>query len=59
MTELTERQTKILKAIIEEYMEAASPVGSSALEKKYELGICPATIRNEMVRLTENGYLKN
>ena len=38
-------------------METAEPVGSETLEKKYELGISPATIRNEMVKLTESGYL--
>lgn len=58
MTELTERQTKILKSVVEEYMEKGEPVGSEALERKYELGVSPATIRNEMVKLTEAGYLK-
>jgi len=58
MAELTERQTRILKTIIEEYMETAEPVGSQTIEKKYELGVSPATIRNEMVRLTKAGYLK-
>lgn len=58
MQELTERQIKILKAIIEEFIETAEPVGSETLEKKYNLGVSPATIRNEMVRLTEAGFLK-
>jgi len=58
MSELTERQTKILKLAIEEYIESAEPVGSQALEKKYELGISPATVRNEMAALTEQGFLK-
>ena len=58
MAELTERQTRVLKAIIEEYMETAEPIGSEALEKKYELGVSPATVRNEMVKLTNAGYLK-
>jgi len=58
MEGLTERQIKILKAIVEEYMETAEPVGSEGLEKKYELGVSPATIRNEMVKLTEAGYLR-
>ncbi len=58
MEELTERQTKILKAIIGEYIEAAEPIGSEVLERKYELGVSPATIRNEMVALTKSGYLK-
>lgn len=58
MTEITDRQIRILKAILEEYMETAEPVGSQRLEKKYELGVSPATIRNEMAMLTESGYLK-
>lgn len=59
MFDLTERQTQILKAIIEEYIETAEPVGSETIEKKYpKLGISPATIRNEMAKLTEAGYLK-
>lgn len=58
MPNITSRQIQILKAIIEEFMETADPVGSETLEKKYGLGISPATIRNEMVKLTENGYLK-
>ena len=49
---LSERQIQILKAIIEEYIATAEPVGSETLDKKYNLGISPATIRNEMVRLT-------
>jgi len=56
--ELTDRQIKILKAIIEEYIESGEPVGSEVLEKKYELGVSPATIRNEMSKLVEAGFLK-
>ena len=55
---LTARQTQILKAIIDEYIETAEPVGSQALDKKFNLGISPATIRNEMVDLTTLGYLR-
>lgn len=59
MAELTARQTKLLKAIIEEYIESAEPIGSETIEKKYpNLGISPATIRNEMVKLTSAGFLK-
>lgn len=58
MFELTDRQIQILKAIIEEYIETAEPVGSETLDKKYSLGVSPATIRNEMVRLTDNKFLK-
>lgn len=55
---LTVRQTQILKAIIDEYINTAEPVGSESLEKKYNLGVSPATIRNEMVTLTKTGYLR-
>jgi heat-inducible transcriptional repressor len=50
---LTARQVTILKAIIEEYIATAEAVGSETLDKKYNLGVSPATIRNEMVRLTD------
>lgn len=56
-TNLSDRQVQILKAIIEEYIATAEPVGSETLEKKHNLGVSPATIRNEMVRLTDTGYL--
>jgi len=55
---LTARQAQILKALIDEYLETAAPVGSIALEKKYNLGISPATIRNEMMALARMGYLR-
>jgi len=55
---LTARQTQILKAIIDEYIETALPVGSISLEKKHNLGVSPATIRNEMFDLTKKGYLR-
>src|SRR5438034_871049 len=58
MHELTKRQVQILKSLIEEYIETAEPVGSETLEKKHNLSASPATIRNEMVRLSELGYLK-
>lgn len=55
---LSERQLQILKAVIEEYITTAEPVGSETLDKKYSLGVSPATIRNEMVRLTDMKLLK-
>ncbi len=58
MTELTQRQIKILKDIVEEFIETAAPVGSETLEKKYSLGVSSATIRNEMASLTQLGFLK-
>lgn len=58
MIDLSERQRQLLKAIIEIYVKTGEPVGSETLEKNYTLGVSPATIRNEMVRLTEMGLLK-
>jgi heat-inducible transcriptional repressor len=54
---LTERQVKILRAMVQEYCETAEAVGSDTLDKKYQIGFSPATIRNEMNRLDEKGYL--
>ncbi len=58
MTNLSDRQTKVLKALVEEYINTAEPVSSELLEKKYNLGVSPATIRNELSDLTQQGYLK-
>lgn len=58
MNELTQRQVQILKSIVEEFIDSGQPVGSETLEKKHGLEASPATIRNEMVRLTNLGYLK-
>ncbi len=58
MADLTQRQIKILKCITEEFIETATPVGSETLEKKFNLGISSATIRNEMASLTQMGFLK-
>lgn len=55
---LTGRKKKILEAIIEDYIATAEPVGSRTLAKNYNLGISPATIRNEMADLEEMGYLE-
>lgn len=56
-TMLTERQGKILNGIVQEYIRQAQPVSSQLLEKKHKLGISPATVRNEMQKLTEEGFL--
>lgn len=54
---LNERKTKILKAIINDYIITAEPVGSRTIAKKYNLGISSATIRNEMSDLEDMGYI--
>lgn len=57
MEDLTQRQVDVLKVIINEFTETGDAVGSEILEKKYKLGVSPATIRNEMVELAKKGYL--
>ena len=58
MINLSARQIQILRAIIEEFIETAQPVGSDTIDKKFQIGVSPATIRNEMVELTQKGYLQ-
>lgn len=58
MVDLTGRQIQILRAIVEKYMETAEPVGSDTIDKKFNFGVSPATIRNEMVYLSRQGYLR-
>ena len=58
MNLLTERQKLILALIIHAYTETAQPVGSKALIDRYKLDTSSATIRNDMVELTEAGYLR-
>lgn len=55
---LTKRQKKILGAIIYEFMKTASPVGSLTLSDKYKIGVSPATLRMEMAKLVNQGYLR-
>lgn len=54
---LNERKIRILQAIIQDYIETAEPVGSRTLSKKYDLGVSPATIRNEMADLEDLGFI--
>lgn len=54
---ISPRKTKILELIIESYIETAEPVASRAITQKYNLGISPATVRNEMSDLEEMGYI--
>mgnify|MGYP002566583621 FL=1 len=55
---LNERKKKILQIIIEDYISSAEPVGSRTIVRKYDLGLSPATIRNEMSDLELLGYLE-
>jgi len=54
---LTKRQEELLDRIVKEYIDSAVPVSSQLLDEKYSFGISPATLRIEMQRLTDQGFL--
>jgi transcriptional regulator of heat shock response len=56
-TEITHRQAKILAALVKENCDSGQPVASSDIAEKYNLGVSPATIRSEMARLEEMGFI--
>ena len=55
---LSERKKKILRAVVESYVQTAEPVGSKAILELADLNVSSATIRNELADLTEQGYLE-
>ncbi len=55
---LDERKRKILKEIVDEYIESAEPVSSAVIVEKYETDISSATVRNDMAELEKEGYLE-
>ncbi|HUW63348.1 MAG TPA: heat-inducible transcriptional repressor HrcA [Spirochaetia bacterium] len=55
---MDDRKQKVLLAIIQDYVATAEPVGSRTIARKYQLGVSPATIRNEMADLEEMGYIE-
>ncbi len=52
-----ERKLAVLRAIVEDYVETREPVGSRALVERHSLGVSPATIRNDMAALEDEGYI--
>ena len=54
---ISERKNFLLETIIKEYVRTATPVSSGVLVEKYKLDISPATVRNEMMELEEDGYI--
>lgn len=52
-----ERRLAVLRAIVEDYVHTREPVGSKALVDRHSLGVSPATIRNDMAALEEEGYI--
>lgn len=55
---LTPRRIEIFKAIVDEYIRTAEPVGSKTLQQKYHMPYSSATIRNDMQQLEKMGYLE-
>ena len=54
---LEERRLAVLRAIVEDYVATHEPVGSKALVERHHLGVSPATIRNDMAALEEEGFI--
>src|SRR4051812_27772473 len=52
-----DRRLRVLRAIVQDYVSTNDPVGSKALAARYDLGVSPATIRNDMAVLEEEGYI--
>jgi heat-inducible transcriptional repressor len=55
---LDERKLEVLRAIVEDYVATQEPVGSKALVERHKLRVSPATVRNDMAVLEEEGYLR-
>lgn len=54
---LSDRRQRVLAALIEEYVARALPVGSRTLTERYQLGVSPATVRNELSVLEDGGFI--
>ena len=56
-TVLDERKLAVLRAIVEDYVSTTEPVGSKSLVDRHGLDVSPATIRNDMAVLEEQGFI--
>ncbi|MGW6399052.1 heat-inducible transcriptional repressor HrcA [Streptomyces sp. NPDC055134] len=54
---LSERRLEVLRAIVQDYVGTEEPVGSKALTERHSLGVSPATVRNDMAALEEEGFI--
>jgi heat-inducible transcriptional repressor len=52
-----ERRLEVLRAIVEDYVATQEPVGSKSLVERHRLGVSPATVRNDMAALEEEGFI--
>ncbi|MEE0706534.1 MAG: heat-inducible transcriptional repressor HrcA [Adlercreutzia sp.] len=55
---LSERRQRVLRALIEDYVEFALPVGSRTLTERHRLGVSPATVRNDLSALEDAGFIQ-
>ncbi len=56
--QMDERKRKILRAIVQDYIATAEPIGSRTIARKFDLGVSSATIRNEMADLGDLGFIE-
>jgi heat-inducible transcriptional repressor len=54
---MDDRKLQVLRAIVSDYVHSQEPVGSKALVERHDLGVSPATVRNDMAFLEEEGYI--
>src|SRR3982751_6602901 len=54
---LDDRKLEVLRAIVEDYVSTNEPVGSKTLVERHQLGVSPATVRNDMATLEAEGYI--
>ncbi|MGI8577675.1 MAG: heat-inducible transcriptional repressor HrcA [Nocardioidaceae bacterium] len=54
---LDDRKLDVLRAIVEDYVSTQEPVGSRALVERHQLGVSPATVRNDMAALEDDGFI--
>jgi len=54
---LDDRKLEVLRAIVEDFVSTNEPVGSRALAERHGLGVSPATVRNDMAALEDEGYI--
>src|SRR5690606_16689186 len=54
---LDDRKLAVLRAIVEDYVATNEPVGSKAIAERHNLKVSPATVRNDMAALEEQGYI--
>jgi heat-inducible transcriptional repressor len=54
---IDDRKLDVLRAIVEDYVQTQEPVGSKALVDRHQLGVSPATVRNDMAALEEEGFI--